>query len=241
MKYGIASYHRPECKTVNSLLEEGVRPYDIIISTQTKDDYEEYKSRYELLGIKVLYREANNSASNRNTILMEYKERPILLLDDDITSFAIGTKHENMIKRETGVAIKLIESLSQLNYDLIGCAETTSNVIKRHREPISTNCLLQGSFILFNTSDILFNEQYKMLVDYELSCRAIQNGFKVARYNYLGTNKPKNGTNKGGYHECYVSGENRKWLWKLQNEYSFFKVNKDYTGGKLVWRRKKSK
>lgn len=185
----------------------------------------------------MIYRKAENSAGNRNTILLHCKESPIVLLDDDITSFAIGTKTENMIKRSRGDAINLIKKLAKLDYDLIGCAETTSNVIMRNREPISRNVLLQGSFIIVRTSELLFNENYKMLEDYELACRAIQNGYKVARYNYLGTNKPKNGTNKGGYHEQYLSGENKKWLWLLQNDYSFFKVNKEKTGGRIVWKK----
>ena len=198
MKYGIASYHRPKCRTVTTLLNEGVQPSDILISTQTKGDYEQYKKSYQDKGTTVLFREATNSAANRNTILMNCAERPIVLLDDDITSFVLGNRTENFRKRKNGEAIAIIQEISKLHFDLIGCSETTSNLYKRKRLPISTNVLLQGSFLIVNSTQLFFNEQYEMLVDYELTLRAIKNGFNVARYNYLGTNKPKNGTNTGG-------------------------------------------
>lgn len=238
MKYGIASYHRPECKTVATLLKEGVKPSEIIISTQTLEDYEQYRQRWSSMGVEVIYREVSNAAGNRNTILLYCPERPIVLFDDDITSFAIGNKKENFRKRESGEALERIQQIATLDYDLIGCSESTSNLNMQKRPMVSTNVLLQGSFLIIKNSWIRFNESYKCLDDYELTLRALRNGLRVARYNYFATNKPKNGTNKGGCYEQYANGEHRKVLWLLQNEYSNFKVNKDYTGGRIVWNQK---
>lgn len=46
MKYGIASYQRPECKTIKMLFDEGVSGEEIIISTQTQEDFKTYKEMW---------------------------------------------------------------------------------------------------------------------------------------------------------------------------------------------------
>ena len=66
--YGIAGYHRPECKTYHTLVGMGVSKDKIVISLNDEDDYVKYK---ELYGdeVKVIYKKGNNVACNRNNII----------------------------------------------------------------------------------------------------------------------------------------------------------------------------
>jgi hypothetical protein len=78
---------------------------------------------------------------------------------------------------------------------------------------------------------IKFNEKWKMVEDYEIALRTIRRGGHTLRSNWLSVRKPKNGTNKGGLHERYASGELKEWISRLAQVYPEFKPNKDKTGG----------
>ncbi len=81
--------------------------------------------------------------------------------------------------------------------------------------------------------NIMFNEKWKMVEDYEIALRTIRKGGHTLRANALCARKPKNGTNEGGLHERYVNGELGKWIARLALVYPEFKPNKDKTGGHI--------
>lgn len=234
MIYGIASYHRPECRTVRTLLEAGVSKSNIVISVQDDDDYAEYRRRHK--GIAIVYREADSAAGNRNTLLKEIKERPLCLLDDDIVSFGVYGKN---FKVNTPEALSALEgvcaSAKKNGCTIAGIAATGNSIIARARSAESIDVLLQGSVLLFMDDKTFFDERFKMVEDYEICLKAIYGGQHTLRDNRLVANKPQNGTNAGGLHDRYVRGELPFWIAKLEKLYPIFKANKQKNGGSIKW------
>ena len=234
MTFGIPSYKRPECKTIDMLFGYGISADDIYVSLQSKSEVDLYKAVHPT--VHYVYREADCAAGNRNTLLMTVGA-PIVLLDDDITSIAVKLPGHNFRRLNDGKTllngISEITDLAKENKCAIaGVAATTNDLIARSRERYSFDCLLQGSFLIF-LEDILFNEKWKMVEDYELSLRVVRSGKHILRANGFSANKPKNGTNPGGLHDRYASGELRTWITRLSQVYPEFKPNKDRTGGHI--------
>lgn len=237
MIFGIASYHRPECRTIQTLYNAGVKKSDIVVSLQDEEDIPKYKANYP--DITFIYSEADSAAGNRNTLLRNIQERPICLLDDDIVSFCSLTDDGRFIvNNEKAMAqIKYIFEHPQKNIIIAGCSPNANGIIVRHRPEISIDILLQGSVLIVYDKDFYFDENFKMVEDYEISLRAIYSGKHTARWNYVCANKPKNGTNEGGLHERYINNELPHWLKVLQKKYPIFRPNKTYTGGDIKWTR----
>lgn len=231
MKFGIPSYHRPACRTIKTLLDAGVPKDDIVVSVQTAEDYEQYAELHK--GIEIIYEAKDCAAGNRNTIL-NYVDAPIWLLDDDLTGFSYYTNNFHV---ETKRALEAMEELVQVAEDkaaaLVGLASTNSNIIAKNRSKYSYDCLLQGSALFVNDRGIRFNDNWKMVEDYELSLRVVSLGGKIIRANYICANKPQNGSNDGGLHDRYASGQLPAWIKRLASKYPQFKPNKTFTGGML--------
>lgn len=230
MKYGIASYKRPTCRTVETLKKAGVDKADIIIAVQTEEDYEKYNRVHE--GIEIIYAPKDCAAGNRNTIL-DHVKSPIWLLDDDIVSF--GRYEGKGFRVNTEACLKDMEELAALakknNISLLGLAPTSNAIIAKNRPRYTHDCLLQGSVVYVNDLTVRFDENWKMVEDYEISLRVIETGGRIIRANYLSANKPQNGTNDGGLHERYLNGELPKWIQMLSRRYPQFQPNKTKTGG----------
>ena len=231
MIYGIASYKRPECRTVKTLIEAGVAKGNIIVSTQTENDYAEYKAK---LPCEVIYEAGDSAAKNRNTLLNYAKER-IILLDDDIVSFHRFT--DGKWKKDTEGGLESLEAMfytAETNRCCaFGVSPNSNGIITRNRYEYDINVLLQGTVIGVLDNSIRFNEKWKMIEDYELSLRLMRNGKTIIRGNYICAGKPKNGTNEGGLHERYASGQLRHWIEALERTYPEFKANKNKDGGQL--------
>lgn len=236
MIYGIASYRRPQCRTVKTLLEAGIPAENIVISVQDEEDLAEYSKIHK--GIRIIYRKADSAAGNRNTLLREIKQRPICLLDDDISSIGYRVTAKGF-RVCTDRALAMIDEAcaeAQKNGCLVaGVAPTGNNIIASARDTMSVDVLLQGSFLVF-LGDEVFDERYKMVEDYELCLRIISRGDHTIRFNHFVANKPKNGTNAGGLHDRYASGELPRWINRLERQYSIFKANAAKTGGCIKWR-----
>ena len=88
MRIGIPSYQRVNsCKTLDTLISMGYGRDEIIISTQTADEYRAYQQAH---GDKatIIYREGSNDSVNRNTILAFMNvDEEFILMDDDIKAF----------------------------------------------------------------------------------------------------------------------------------------------------------
>lgn len=232
MKFGIPSYHRPECKTVDTLIAGGIDPSDIFVALQGKKEVERYKELHP--NVNFLLREADCAAGNRNT-LIDALETPFVLLDDDITSIAEKLPGGNFRGAEWRKIVsdripRAIETAEENGCQIIGIAPTTNSMVARGRGEYSYDCVLQGSFLVM-LEPIKFNEKWKMVEDYEIALRTIRRGGHTLRANWLSVRKPKNGTNQGGLHERYASGELQTWISRLAQVYPEFKPNKDKLGG----------
>ena len=234
LRYGIPSYKRPECKTVDMLINAGVSCENIYVSLQDESQLEQYKAVHP--DIQYVVRQADCAAGNRNTLL-EALGAPLVLLDDDIRAIAIKQTDSNfkraITREEFEAVIEAAIIRGQENKcSVVGFADTTNNLVARGREEYSYDVLLQGSFLVVLSGDIRFDERWKMVEDYELSLRTILQSHTL-RSNYVSAFKPQNGTNAGGLHDRYENGELTWWIERLSKKYPMFKPNKAKTGGRV--------
>lgn len=228
MIIAIPSYKRPQCISVNALKKAGFNMKDVVVGVQTEEDYKAYK---EIHGdIEIMLKPASCCAGNRNNLIKELKP-PVILMDDDIVSFEYYNGNSYVVDNEK-VLNELLELAKTNNKGLMGISSNDSNIIRISRPQIQFNQLLQGSFLVVKTEE-LFDENYKVIDDYELCCRVIQNKQGTVRYNNYSLRKKLNTKEKGGCHDLYKSGALEKYLKLLELQYPFFKANKKYTGGTI--------
>lgn len=228
MRYGIASFKRPECRTVRTLLEAGISSEDIVISVQTEADLEEYSKKHD---VKVIYAPNDCAGGNRNNLLKNI-DGDVCLLDDDITSFSYWNGGKYVADTKTTL-LRLQTSLNDLLDEaaIIGIAPSANGMVRKGHQEVSYLTPLQGTVLIVRDKTLLFNEKWKMVEDYEIALRAIHQGKTTVRFNDFVANKPKNGSNKGGLHDRYARGELPLWITRLAKTYPEFHPNKDRTGG----------
>lgn len=241
MIFGIASYHRPQCRTYKFLRKIGVKNEDIIIGLNDENDYEGYKRNYPECNIVV--RKGFSAAFNRNTLLNEIDE-PCVLLDDDISGIQIlrekksgkNSYFSNATAEELRICFeKCFEESRKNNAKIFGAAPTGRGSIADSRMRrwggFTPDVMIQGTITGIVDKNVRYNELFKMVEDYELSCRVILENSHTLRCNYLTAAKPTNGTNDGGLHDLYARGEQPYWIEKLCSEYGgIVKANKNKTG-----------
>lgn len=244
--YGIASYHRPECRTLQTLLKLGVDKENITISLNDKDDYEEYKERYK--DIRVIYREGNCVAHNRNNLLDNHNiGDKLIILDDDVTCFRRWTPENENSQYGKLITIKTKEELEDILEDCFKETEKIGNnkfgiyaisntmMIKNTIESqglYSINKMFQGCFCGFIVDkESRYDGEFRVLDDYELVLRDIKDGKFILRRNDLLSETPKMGSSKGGYFDLYKQGVQKEYMLKLLKKYpGMFKIKKDYSG-----------
>lgn len=88
MRFIIPSYGRSTKNvTVNFLLSMGVQPTQILVQTQTEDDFALYRAALESTGVPVAYTPAYNLAGNINNALSRddmNPDDPVIIMDDDV-------------------------------------------------------------------------------------------------------------------------------------------------------------
>ena len=243
--YGIAGYHRPECKTYHTLVKLGIPKDQIVISLNDEIDYKTYK---ELYGneVEVIYRKGNNVACNRNNILDHFPlDSYVMVLDDDIASFKTWIpegnskygKLVNLTRKE--LEEKLLDAFKQTESargNMFGTyAIANTMMIKGTIETqgvYSINKMFQGGSCGFIKDDHhRYNEDMLLLDDYEIVLRNIKEGNIVLRRNDIVAVTPKMGSTKGGYFDIYKLGKQKEYILKLKAMYpDMITVKKDYSG-----------
>lgn len=234
MIYGIASYKRPECKTIDLLNSLGVGNDRIYVALQDESELEKYAAFHK--GVTYVIRKADCAAGNRNTLIQRLP-KPLVLLDDDLKAFVIRRNGQNFkrITTEAELEMELEAVIAEArlnNCSLIGFSATENNMVARARPDFSYDVLLQGS-MLIALGETQFDENWKMVEDYEISLRIIHRNGHTIRANQISAIKPKNGTNEGGLHERYENNELPTWTKRLGMKYKEFKPNKTFTGGRV--------
>lgn len=246
IKYGIASYHRPECKTLKTLLKLGIDKSNITISLNDINDYNTYKELYK--DIRVIYKEGNCVANNRNNLLENHNVGDkLIILDDDITSFRRwlpnneNSKYGKLHKIETKEELEEIledcfKETQKLGNNKFGIyAISNTMMIKGTIETqglYSINKMFQGCFCGFIVDEnTRYDNDFRVLDDYELVLRDIKQGKYVLRRNDLVSDTPKMGSSSGGYYNLYRQGIQKQYMLKLAEKYpGMFNIKKDYGG-----------
>ena len=182
MTIAIPSYKRAGKVTTLDFLGDAFNKEEIIIGTQTQQDYDSYLSLY---GEKatIIYKEGNSCGENRNSLL-EYCSKnginEVLMLDDDI-SHVITMQKKKLVGKEFRELMERCYSMCrENNVVLFGgyCCENPFMMSKT----IKRNIIVGMLFGLLDTS-VRFDPQFFVKEDYELSLRLMMQGKKVARFN----------------------------------------------------------
>lgn len=218
IKFAIPSYKRAEKqRTLNMLVNLGYEKEDIVIATQTKQDYEEYSERYGEQ-CTIIFREANTVTGNRNTLLDYFdKGQWLIMLDDDIEGiYRLAGK--KLVKVETK------KELDEMFTDFFEYTEKNNGkmwgVYPVKNAYFMNNTINKKNIInscLGIINDFRFDENYKAKEDIELCCRYIANGYNVIRFNFI-TYDVKH-KQKGGCYETWKTDENEKVAVRLVTKY----------------------
>lgn len=237
MKYGISSYHRPECETYKALKALNIRDEDIIICVNDKDDFKAYKYP------QVVYTEGDCVACNRNHLL-EITQGNIVLLDDDIKCFKqlkekdtkSGIGFERITDKEAFEEIMedCFQAMQKYKANTFGVysmenAEWAYTSVIRDGI-FSVNKLYQGGCCGFFGGTKMYDENFKVLDDYELILRDIRQRKRALRRNDIVASKGKMGGNQGGYYSLYKMGIQRQYGEKLVMKYhDLVRSNDDFS------------
>lgn len=218
IKFAIPTYKRVEKQlTLQMLKEFGYEKDDIVISTQTQEDFEQYFNKYNS-ECSVIFREGHSVTDNRNTLIDYFNKGDwVVMLDDDIQAFyklsgkkltKISTKEE--FNRMLNDFFEYTERNNGKIWGVYPCKNAFFMKQSIDKKDIVNTCL--GLII-----DQRFDETLKAKEDIELCCRYIKSGYNVIRFNFI-TFDAKH-RNKGGCSDVWKSNENELVSKKLVAKY----------------------
>lgn len=225
MRIGIPSYKRlDKLHSIKTLKAMGYTKSDIVISTQTTEDYESYLRAFGNDAI-VIYRAGSNDGMNRNTILDYFEEgEDFLLIDDDIKEFCgleqIGDKKMLYPIRSRERLEKIVAkqfAFCKKNNSPLFAWYATENAFFMSNTIDLRNILVGTVFGVSNRKDIRFNETYDLKGDFEISLRLIERGFNAVRFN--GYVAKADHRSAGGCEDARKAGHNRIRCEALLNKY----------------------
>ena len=214
MKYrwGIPSYQRADAPlTVDLLRSLGYGKADIIVSTQTEEDFAAYQASQGDRAT-VVYAPARNDSENRNNTLKRFKPwEAMILADDDISSLCrLSADGKRLVPIEDGAELErlfdLMFSFCYRNNALMWAWYPVPNAFFMKRTIDRRNILCGTIFGLVNDELCQFNGRYALKGDYELALRHIARGMNAVRFN--GFTCVGRHRSKGGCEEFRKRGEN---------------------------------
>lgn len=225
MRIGIPSYKRVDkFHSIKTLKAMGYSKNEIIVSTQTKEDYEAYRKAFDA-DCTIIYRAGTNDSMNRNTLLDYFDEgEDFLLIDDDIKAFCgleqIGDRKMlyNITSKEKleKVVKKQFEYCNKHNSPMFAWYATENAFFMSNTIDLR-NILVGTVFGIHNRKDIRFNETYDLKGDFEISLRLIERGFNAVRFN--GYVAKADHRSAGGCEDARKAGHNRIRCAALLNKY----------------------
>lgn len=238
MKYrwAIPSYQRAEEPlTVDLLNKMGYSKEEIIVSTQTEEDYKAYQKAQ---GDKatIIYRAGENDSMNRNTLLQYFPDGECFLLaDDDIKAFAM-LKNKKLRPIESREELEkyftLFFRFCKRHNSKIWAWYPVDNAYFMKRTIDEKNILVGTIFGIENDRRYLFDEEYDLKGDYEFSLRYIKNGYNAVRFNgFTCIAKHKS---KGGCEEARASGRNAGRYEALLKKYPTL-IKPSYRDGEIKY------
>lgn len=182
MTIAIPSYKRAGKVTTLDFLGDAFTKEEIIIGTQTAEDYDLYCASYGERA-HVIYKEGHSCGENRNSLL-EYCEtygiNEVLILDDDISHVITMQKKKLVGKGFRELMERCYQMCRENKVVLFGgyCCENPFMMSKT----IKRNIIVGILFGLLDTS-VRFDPNFFVKEDYELSLRLMTQGKNVARFN----------------------------------------------------------
>lgn len=178
----IPSYKRAGNVKTFGLLDGAFKKEEVILATQTKDDYEAYRALYSDKAT-IIYKEAHSAGESRNNLL-DYCQpkgiKEVLFLDDDLRH--IRTMYDQKI---TGKAFReLMEmcfNVARENNIVLFGSYATDNKLSM-KKTITRN-IIDGMLCGLLDTSIRYDKLFTTKEDYELSLRLMSQGKKVARFN----------------------------------------------------------
>jgi hypothetical protein len=225
MRIGIPSYQRVDkLRSLETLEKMGFTKADIVISTQTSEDYEKYLRAFSDRAT-VIYRKGTNDSMNRNTCLDYFDEgEDFLLIDDDIKEFCglevIGDKkmlYPIKTKAKLEAIAKKQFAFCEKHNSPIFAWYAVENAFFMSNTTDLRNILVGTVFGIHNRSDVRFNEVYDLKGDFEISLRLIERGFNAVRFN--GFVAKADHRSAGGCESARKAGHNRIRCEALLNRY----------------------
>lgn len=234
MKFLIPSYKRSNRqKTLEYLHDLGYSRDQIIIATQTSDDYHAYSKRYASDAL-IIYSEAHNVSGNRNNLLRTLNVgESAIMLDDDISHIdrlvcIKDSKHP--FGRFAPITQKdALDRLIASAFDY--CRQhggVTFGAYSIHNERMmygavqnngrwSSNKLFTGTIMGIIFTGQLFDERYDTKEDYAFLLRQICRGKPVFRMNNI--SPAASHFTKGGCQDAWESDKNLYSAMLLVNEF----------------------
>lgn len=217
MKILIPSYHRSDGISTLDLFA-GVGRENIVVSTQTEEDYEAYKRAHGDRAT-IIFRPCDCVGGNRNTLLQWCEDRGIsdaVMLDDDIEAFLLmdGTRITNLgtlMRIITRCQSKAVETGAQL---WGGYPVANPFFMKKRVRP---RCIVIGTILGFTDTSVRFDERFRTKEDYELSLRLISRGGNVLRFDYLAMAAKH--YSKGGCEDEWKAGKTEIFAKALVKKY----------------------
>lgn len=226
LKVLIPSYGR--CGKVRALDYAMKLGAEVVISTQTESDYEEYQRRYGE-SASVVFRAGGNAASNRNTALMEVEDgQRALMLDDDCPLLYVcsGPRWKDVREATAEDISDMFLEMERRGCRLGGAYPVTNPLFAHKKKPISRNEMLIGAAMMFIGGELSFDETYDACEDYELCLRVVANGGELLRFNRLlcgGSGDTMKagltGKTNGGMATAYAGGAHGRAIRKLVRDY----------------------
>lgn len=232
--FGIISYQRcGYVKTIDTLVRLGVSPSNIVLSTQTVDDYHKYKEAYGSQ-VTVIYKEGHSASDNRNNVLEYYGDnRNIVIMDDDVLDVYI--LHNSKLVSIGDKFLSLMEfcfnTAKKSNAPLFGVYSVCNAFYMKNTT--QTKSILTGPLLGFTTNKFKLNSEYKVKEDFELCLRIMDSGYNVLRFNYLTLKRYD--TPVGGCNDHW--GCNEEVCNKLLRKYDKYIVRNPRRSGEVLLRR----
>lgn len=185
--FAIPSYKRPDnqaaMKWLNSL---GFTRAEIVIGTQTKEDYEEYSRRYSG-GARITYRPGSCIADNKNALLEVCAGRRIVMLSDAVKRIC-KLRKSGKAEPVTGKAELLM--LLERNFriaDQEGAAFWGLYPVMNDffmSDSYTVDNLIMGCCMGFPAGTRQrFRREFRVKEDWDISLRAIDAGEHTVRFN----------------------------------------------------------
>lgn len=182
MIVAIPSYKRAGNVKTFGLLMDAFSKNEVILATQTQDDYDAYSKLYADKAT-IIFHEAHSCGESRNNLLdycESIGEKEVLFLDDDIRY--IRTMYDTkIIGVEFRTLMERCFTIARENDIILFGSYATDNKLSM-KKTITRN-IIDGMLCGLLDTTVRYDTTFTTKSDYELSLRLMSHGKKVARFN----------------------------------------------------------